>query len=301
MERLPQREDTAPRPGAAAGPRPPAATADVAVVIVTVNALPDIGRNLVELRAQQDVALDVVVIDNGSADGTVELLAEQPDVRLIANGENRWLSPAWAQGVRASDAPYVLFLTPDVELADARLVARLRAALDADPGAALAGPRLEDGEGGDAVNGSFAFPSVRWIVLKRVGLAGVLGRTAKPAPPKVPRTDAHPVAFVNGCCMLVRRSALEGIGGLDETYRLYWEEIDLARRLGAAGHRVLLVPTATAIHRAKGTPTVPGLRERAYRFGERHYVRKHHGAAALAAVEAARLVERLRVALGARA
>lgn len=286
------------RPGGGAAAPPGAA--DVAVVIVTVNALADIGRNLGELRAQQDVTLDVVVVDNGSADGTVELLRAQPDVRLIANGENRWLSPAWAQGVRASSAPYVLFLTPDVELADDRLVARLRAALEADPGAALAGPRLEDGDGGDAVNGAFAFPSVRWIVLKRVGLAGVTGRTRKPAPPRAPRTDPQPVAFVNGCCMLVRRSALEGIGGLDETYRLYWEEIDLAKRLGDAGHRVLLVPAATAIHRAKGTPAAPGLRERAYRFGERHYVRKHHGLAALAAVEGARAVERARRALGAR-
>lgn len=278
----------------------PPAAADVAVVVVTVNALADIGRNLAELRAQRDVALDVLVVDNGSADGTVELLREQPDVRLIANGENRWLSPAWAQGVRASEAPFVLFLTPDVELADTRLVAGLRAALDADAGAALAGPRLEDGAGGDAVNGAYSFPRVRWIVLKRVGLAGVTGRTRRPAPPKAPRTDPHPVAFVNGCCMLVRRSALEAIGGLDEAYRLYWEEIDLAKRLGDAGQRVLLVPAATAIHRAKGTPTVPGLRERAYRFGERHYVRKHHGLGALAAVEVARAVERVRGALAAR-
>ena len=271
--------------------------ADVAVVMVTFNSLDDIERNLVELRAQQGVELELVLVDNGSSDGTVELLTGEAGLELIANGENRWLSPAWAQGVRATTAPFVLFLTPDVELPDTELVAKLLAALRADPGAALAGPRLLDGVGGDAVNGAFSFPSVRWIVLKRLGLAGITGRAAKPAAPKAQRSQPFPVAFVNGCCMLARRTALDTIGGLDETYRLYWEEIDLAHRLGDAGQRVLLVPAAAAVHRSKGSPTEPGFRENAYRFGERHYIRKHHGLTALAVVEAARLVERTRRAL----
>lgn len=252
--------------------------ADVAVVMVTIDSLADIGRNLAELRAQQGAGLELVIVDNGSTDGTVELLGAQPDVQLIANGENRWLSPAWAQGVRASTAPFVLFLTPDVELPDSGLVAKLLAALRADDGA-------------------FSFPSVRWIVLKRVGLAGITGRTARPTAPRH-LAPPFPVAFVNGCCMLVRRAALDAIGGLDETYRLYWEEIDLQYRLGDAGWRVLLVPGAEAVHRSKGSPSAPGVRESAYRFGERHYIRKHHGLAALAAVEAARVVERLRQRLG---
>ena len=271
--------------------------ADVAVVIVTFNSLDDIERNLVELRAQQGVELELVLVDNGSSDGTVEVLTGQAGLELIANGENRWLSPAWAQGVRATTAPFVLFLTPDVELPDTALVAKLLAALLADPGAALAGPRLLDGVGGDAVNGAFSLPSVRWIVLKRLGLAGITGRAAKPSAPKEQPSEPLPVAFVNGCCMLARRTALDAIGGLDETYRLYWEEIDLAHRLGDAGQRVLLVPAAAAVHRSKGSPTEPGFRENAYRFGERHYIRTHHGLPALAVVEAARLVERARRAL----
>lgn len=145
----------------------------------------------------------------------------------------------------------------DVELPAAGLVAKPLAALRSDDGAALAGPRLLDGEGGDAVNGAFSFPSVRWIVLKRVGLAGITGRTAGPTPPAAPRTEPFPVSFVNGCCMLARRAALDAIGGLDETYRLYWEEIDLAHRLGDVGWRVLLVPGAEAVHCSKGSPCRP--------------------------------------------
>ena len=127
--------------------------ADVAVVLVTKDSHDDLARNLDELRAQAGVELDVLVVDNGSTDGTLDLLAARPEIRMIANGENRWLAPAWMQGVRATDAPYVCLLTPDTALPpDA--IARLRGALEDDPRAALAGPLLFDQSGADLLNGS---------------------------------------------------------------------------------------------------------------------------------------------------
>ena len=263
---------------------------DVSVVVVTVNCRRDVERNISELRAQTGVRLELVAVDNGSSDGTEEFLAVQPDVRLIANRANRWLSPAWAQGVRASGAPYVLFLTPDVSLPQRDALQRLAHALEGDPGAALAGPRLFDEQGGDLVNGSFDFPSIRWIVVSALGLTRFFGRDSYPEPKAA---SAGPVAvkFVNGACMLARRSALERIGGLDERYQLYYEEIDLARRLQAARYRILLVPDVHAVHRGKGVPAPRGLRERAYAHGERLYFRKHHGRAGELAVRAAREVE----------
>lgn len=273
---------------------------DVAVVIVTCGSREDVERNLAELRAQVGVRLEIVVVDNGSADGTVELLEGQPDVCLIANGENRWLAPAWMQGVRATEAPYVLFLTPDTSLPEQDALARLKAALGADPGAALAGPRLFQEDGRDLLNGAFDFPSVPWVVLAALGLGGRLKLHERPKPRETAGETA-PVRFVNGACMLVRRSALEAIGGLDERYRLYYEEIDLARRLQSAGRRVLLARSVRAVHRGKGSPAGPGLREGAYAHGERIYFRTHHGIAADLAVRAARAVERLRGRLTGRA
>jgi GT2 family glycosyltransferase len=245
------------------------------------------------------VRLDVVVVDNGSQDGSQERVRADRGVRLIENGSNRWLSPAWMQGVRATTAPFVLFLTPDLSLPASDALELLHAALADDPGAGLAGPRLVDEDGRDLRNGSFAWPSPRWLVAAALGVRR-RRLYAPPPAPEVEQTEIRPVRFVNGACMLVRREALDSIGGLDERFRLYWEEIDLARRLGRAGWRVLLVPTVAGVHRGKGTPSATGLREAAYAYGERLYLRKHHGRTAELAVAAARLVERARRSRGRR-
>jgi GT2 family glycosyltransferase len=266
---------------------------DIAVVSVVVDSAGDVARMLDELEAQRGVVLDEIVVDNGSHDGSQHEVLAHPHARLIANGRNCWLSPAWMQGVRASSAPYVLFLTPDLSLRNPNALATLRAALEADPLAAVAGPRLVGEDGRDLRNGSFAWPTPKWVVAAALGVRR--RRLYRPPAAAPPRAERHrPVRFVNGACMLVRRVALEAVGGLDEDYRLYWEEIDFARRLRRAGWRILVVPTVTGVHRGKGTPSTPGLRENAYAQGERLYMRKHHGRLAALAVGAARKAERLR-------
>jgi N-acetylglucosaminyl-diphospho-decaprenol L-rhamnosyltransferase len=265
--------------------------ADVAVVLVTKDSHEDVGRVLGELAGQQGVELEVVVVDNGSTDGTLEVLAAHPQVRTIANGENRWLAPAWMQGVRATDEPFVLLLTPDTSLPpDA--VASLRAALADDPSAAVAGPLLLDEDGSDLRNGSHSFPTVRWVVLTSLGL-GRRRLTRQPRP-RAPGDESGvvEVQLLNGACLLVRRAALEAVGGLDERYRLYWEDVDIARRFRDAGFRILLVRSVRAVHRGKGSPAAPGLREAAYAHGEQVYFRTHHGRAGALVVRAARALGR---------
>ena len=269
--------------------------ADVAVVLVTKDSHDDLARNLDELRAQTGVELDLLVVDNGSKDGTLDLLAARPEIRTIANGENRWLAPAWMQGVRATDAPYVLFLTPDTALPpDA--IARLREALEDDPQAALAGPLLFDESGADLLNGSYSFPSVAWIVLTSLGIGRrrLLRKPPSRAAAPAATGEVIEVTLLNGACMLARRSALDAVGGLDERYRLYYEEVDLAKRLRDAGYRILLVRSVRTVHRGKGSPAAPGLREAAYAHGEQVYFRTHHGLVGAFAVRAARAVARSR-------
>lgn len=272
-------------------------TPDVSVVLVHLNSRAEAERQLAELRAQEGVALELVAVDNASSDGTPEYLAAQPDVRLLGNAENVWLSRAWAQGVRATSAPYVLLLTSDLSLPQPDAIASLKCALDERPGAALAGPRLVDEHGADARNGAYAFPSTRWMVADLLGLAGLLRRNRRPASVTAEGGAPRSVPFVNGACMLLRRTALDAIGGLDERYLLYWEEIDLAHRLRDAGFDVLVVPAVLGMHPGKGTPMLTGARQMAWHHGERLYFRAHHGVAADLLIRSLRVVERGRRAL----
>ncbi len=272
-------------------------TLDVSVVLVHLNSRAEAERQLGELRSQQGVALELVAVDNASSDSTPDYLAEQPDVRLLRNEENVWLSRAWAQGVRATSAPYVLLLTSDLSLPQPDAVASLKRVLDDHPGAALAGPRLVDEHGVDARNGAYAFPSTRWMAADLLGLAGLLRRRQRPASVTAEGGAPRSVPFVNGACMLLRRTALDAIGGLDERYLLYWEEIDLARRLRDAGFDVLVVPAVLGMHPGKGTPMLTGVRQMAWRHGERLYFRAHHGVAADLLIRSLRVVERGRRAL----
>jgi GT2 family glycosyltransferase len=267
--------------------------ADVAVTLVCINELDDVRRALEELRAQQGVDLEIVVVDNGSTDGSLEFLAAQPDVQLIANDENRWLSPAWMQAIQATSAPYVLFLTPDAGIEQPDAIATLRATLEVNPQVGLVGPRLLDADGNDLSNGAFPFPTPRFVIADALGVLPPRRRRRSAPIAGVGETE-RPVHLVNGALMLARRDALAQIGFLDERFKLYWEEIDLCKRLGDAGWRIMLVPAVTAAHRGKGSPTPGRVRNEVYAYGEQLYFRKHHGPAAATAVALARRLQRLR-------
>ena len=272
--------------------------AAIAAVLVATNCRGDIERNVAQLREQEGIDLEAVVVDNASSDGTREFLEQQPDLLLIANTENKWVSAARMQGVAATRAPYILFFAPDTSIPP-DTVLRLKRCLDGDESVALAGPRMFGEHGHDMTNGQFAYPTVKFVVTDALGLRRRFGRERLPvaqtaeAVARFEETGPRDVPFVNGSCMLMRRSALEAIGGLDERFLFDFEEVDVARRLYKAGYRVQLVPKTAIMHRGKGTPLRKGLRAEIFMQSERLYFTKHHGKAARAAVQAARGLQRL--------
>ena len=225
-----------------------APAADLAVVIVNYNTGPWLARCLGSLEAARgDIEIDIVVIDNDSRDGS-ETAAEATGVRLIRNETNRYLSPAWNQGAALTDAPYLLFLNPDTEwfhgtLADLVAVAR------AHPNAGLIGPMVRNPDGTVYASGR-RFPSV----VDGVGHAFVsLVRkdnafTRRYHMDGWDRTTEREVDWVSGACMLLPRAAFETVGGFDEGFPLYAEELDIATRLRAAGWSVLFTPEVEITH-----------------------------------------------------
>ena len=254
--------------------------AELAVIIVNYNTGDYLERCLASLETHRgDVGIDVLVIDNASVDGShTRAIAAHPWARLIENRENIYLSPAWNQGIRATDAPYVLLLNPDTEwwagtLADYVAVAR------AHPRAGIVGPMIRNLDG-------TVYPSGRPLpsVVDAVG-HGFVGPimpdnrfTRRYHMEGWDRTTEREVDWVSGACMLLPRKVFEDVGMLDESFPLFAEELDMATRLRDAGWSVLFTPDVEVLH-ALGVS-----RGRSRRMSVMHstsvyrYYRKHRAA-----------------------
>jgi N-acetylglucosaminyl-diphospho-decaprenol L-rhamnosyltransferase len=224
-------------------------TAALAVVIVNFNTGDWLERCLRSLEAVRDgLAVDVVVVDNASVDGSADIAEGMPGVRLIRNPTNRYLSPAWNQGAAATDAPYLLFLNPDTEWFAGSLGDLVRVAHD-DPGAGIVGPMLRNVDGTVYASGR-RFPGLvdglghAFVSLVRSDNAF----TRRYRMDDWDRSTPRVVDWVSGACMLMPRSAFDAVGGFDERFPLYAEELDIAMRLRDAGRHVLFTPEVEVIH-----------------------------------------------------
>jgi N-acetylglucosaminyl-diphospho-decaprenol L-rhamnosyltransferase len=225
-------------------------SAKLAVVIVNFNTEGLLERCLASLeRHRGGVALDVLVIDNASRDGSHTTAVDaHPWARLIENPSNVYLSPAWNQGIRETSAPYVLLLNPDVEWW-AGTLEQFVAVAEANPGAGIVGPLIRNPDGTIYESGR-RFPSV----VDAVGHA-FLGSLA-PGNPFTrryhmsgwDRATEREVDWVSGACMLMPRSVFDEIGLLDEGFPLFGEELDIATRLRAVRRSVLYTPEVEIVH-----------------------------------------------------
>jgi GT2 family glycosyltransferase len=220
----------------------------------------------------------VVVVDNASADGTAEMVAREfPEVELIANDRNLGFAAACNRGIASGSAEWVLLLNPDTRITPGSLDVAL-AAFDERPRVGVVGVRLErpDGSFDHAAKRSFPTP------LSALGHFTGVGRHPAArgalAAYRAPGVDAGPVDAVNGAFMLIRREALDQVGGLDEGYWMYMEDLDLCYRLAEAGWTTFYEPGATVIHHKGGTTGANralglncAFHRGMYRFYRQHY------------------------------
>jgi len=266
---------------------------DLSIVIVSWNVRALLRRCLQSVLAEAkpgpddgvfqlgDWKVEILIVDNASADGSIEMVRSQfPHVHLIANGENRGFTAANNQGLSRARGRYLLLLNPDTEVVGDALATMIRyVEANAEIGALGAKLLYPDGS---IQSSRRRFPTLSTALVESTVVQEwwkdnrILHRyyMTDTGDDEIQRVD-----WVVGACLLVRRQAYEQVGGLDEGFFMYSEELDWCRRIKAAGWEVVYLPTATVMHHeGKSSEQVVPARHVYFQSSKVRYFRKHHGA-----------------------
>jgi GT2 family glycosyltransferase len=233
-------------------PKPP----KVSALVVSYNRRDLLRRALEALeRSEARDTIEIVVVDNGSTDGSQELEVVFPHARFIRIPRNFGLTKALNLGVRGSEAEYVFLLHEDTEVFPdaARLLAVL---LDAQPDAGAVCPLLVDAEGRPAPQLGHFPPDDTW-------------QPAEPGP------DPVAVEYARGAALMMRRSLFTAIRQIDERYGQFGSDADLCYQIRRAGKKILLAPQARAHH--EGRASESNLRKADRQQGTAAWIGKYQG------------------------
>jgi GT2 family glycosyltransferase len=247
---------------------------DISVIVVTLDRS-DLLQSCLSslLRTASSTSVEVIVVDNGSTDDSLEMLKDKfRQVRVIANPTNLGFAKANNQAIPLCRGRYVVLLNNDTIVLDGAIQSLLEF-MDEHPSIGCVGPQLLNADG--SIQPSYMrFPSL--VGSWRNFVSARTRRGAKPLPRM--EGDFAYVDAVSGACMMLRKVALDDVGLLDEGYFMYAEETDWCYRAKQAGWRTAYYPAGQVIHLGEQTAH----KEPARFYVERRYSRvryysKHHG------------------------
>ncbi len=230
------------------------------------------------LQSVQDrttgVDYEVIVVDNASHDGSVDAVRTRfPHVTVIANAENSGFAKACNQAAVVSSGRYLLLLNSDTVMQQGTLRTMV-SCLDQhlDIGAVSC---LQRDEQGRVVQSCFPFPSIRDHVRYAETLPTVVRRLVG-APSSMDCTRSQDVEWANGACLMIRKALFDRLGGLDERFFMYFEDVDLCRRVQQLGYRVRHVAEGEVVHLLGGSSRANrhGLNKQ-WELSRIRYVEKH--------------------------
>ena len=235
----------------------------VDLVIVNYRSYQELTRCLLSLESHHRALARVVVVDHESdARAAAAVSTSFPWIELLQRPTNEGFATGVNRGVACGQAPFVLLLNPDC-VADGAAIEQLVAGATGRPEVAVIGPRILNPDG--TVQGSARrFPGVSTFI---AGRSSWLTRrfpdnplSRRNLPWRSETSETREVDWLSGACMLVRRSAFEQVGGMDERFFLYWEDADLCKRLAGRGWRIVYFPAVTIEH-AGGASSIHAYRE----------------------------------------
>ena len=263
-------------------------TLDLSIIVVTYNSRRHVRDCLESIqRTAKSIDHEVIVVDNASQDGTPDILRNEfPNVRLIANPENRGFAPGNNQGISQSRGRTILLLNPDT-LVLPKTLATLLKEMNQSPETGLLGCRLLNAD--RSLQQSYGYEvSVRNEIIRKIFIN--LWENHRFPPVGWVLRSLHSrkreVDWVKGACMLLRRQVLLDAKLMDETFFMYLEDADLCQRIRQSGWQVRYTPEAEVIHFGGGSVrSNPERSALEYRRSQLHYFKKHLGETSLKALK----------------
>lgn len=255
---------------------------DLSILIVSWNVRDLLRRALASVEADTSgLQSEIILVDNASRDGTVAMARDEfPSVRIIGNPDNRGFTVANNQALAQARGRYLFLLNPDAEVVPGALGALL-GYMQANTNVGIAGPQLLNPDG-TVQSSRRRFPTLatalvestrlqQWFPRNRLLQRYYLLDTSDDA--------VQDVDWVVGAAMFVRRQVYEQIGGFDESFFMYSEELDWCYRAKRAGWGVVYFPPARVIHHeGKSSEQVAAARDIYFHSSKIRFFRKHHGA-----------------------
>lgn len=251
---------------------------DISVVIVTFNNRGFIRACLESVVKSGDgERWEVIVVDNASTDGTADVAMGYPNVEIIRKSRNVGFAAGVNSGLNAADSKYVLLLNPDTVVTENSIVT-LRNYLDANPDVGCVAPQLLNFD--SSIQPSCReFPTLKTILAEFFLLPGVRRRFPKLDKYRMGYFDHRSQREVDqpmGSCMLLRKSVLDEVGHVDESMPIFFNDVDLCRRIKDKGWGIVFLPDAKVYHyHGASTKSLGVERHLHLAWSMYRYLRKH--------------------------
>lgn len=255
---------------------------DLSVIIVNYNVKHFLEQCLYSVqKAIAGLKAEVLVVDNNSSDNSLEYLRPKfPWVRFIDNNENTGFAKACNQGLSLASGKYILFLNPDTIVAEDSFTKSI-SFFEGNPQAGGLGIKMIDGSGNFLKESKRSFPSPFTSLYKLLGLSLLFPKSKTFARYHLGHLDnnkTHEVDVLSGAYMMIRKEVLDTVGGFDETFFMYGEDVDLSYRIQKAGYKNYYFAESSIIH-FKGESTKKGSMNyvRMFYTAMSKFVSKHYG------------------------
>jgi N-acetylglucosaminyl-diphospho-decaprenol L-rhamnosyltransferase len=254
---------------------------DVSIVIVSWNVADLLAKCLDSIFASpfDKNKLEIIVVDSASTDNTVAMLREKyPQVSLLAQSENLGFTRGNNIGFAAAKGRYLFMLNPDTEIiGDA--VSQMMNYLDAHADVGIVGPHTLNADG-SYQSSRRNFPGKRLAFFESTFLQEIAPKAMLESYylNNYPNDAVLDVGWMQGSALLVRREIFETLGGLDENFVMFFEELDWCKRAAGAGWRLVYLGTAQIIHHGGKSTEQSGAKKHIwFQESKIRYYRKHHG------------------------